>query len=345
VAAGRIIRGIGRGLLALAVALFLVLLAMALHFQLAGPLRQAALAGVALVAGGLAVLWWRRRAAFWGLLLATVAVSAVWYGSIRPSNDRVWAPDVEFGVTGTLAGDVVTLYHVRDFDWSTPETFTGGWETREYRLSQLTSVDLISSVWANPAIAHTLMSFGFADGTHVVFSAEIRKQKGEAFTALGGFFRKFDLVLIAADERDILRLRTDVRREMVSLYRLTAPQELMQRMFLNYVTLGNDLAAHPRFYNTATTNCTTVIWQMAREVDPGLPFDYRVALSGWIAGYLQSIGLLPADVPLEVIEAEARVPPVGPAGNDSAAFSARLRAGMGRAADRAAQRARSTDPV
>jgi hypothetical protein len=228
-----------------------------------------------------------------------------------------------------VQGDTVTLHHVRNFDWSTPDSFTGGWETRTYRLSQLTSVDLISSVWANPAIAHTLVSFGFADGTHVVFSAEIRKQQGQAFSALGGFFRAFVLVLIAADERDILRLRTDLRRERVSLYRLTAPQEMMQRMFLNYVTLGNELAARPRFYNTATTNCTTVIWQMAREVDPGLPLDWRVVLSGHIAGYLQRIGLLPADVPLAAIEAAGRVPAVGPAGPDSAAFSARLRAGMG----------------
>jgi hypothetical protein len=325
-AVGGIGRGIGRGLAGVAVAIFLVLLAMALHFQLELPLRQLAQAGVVLAAGILAVLWWRRLPAFWGLLVAVVAVSAVWYASIRPSNDRVWAPDVAFGVTGTVEGDIVTLSHVRNFDWSTPDTFTGGWETREYRLSQLTSVDLVSSVWANPAIAHTLMSFGFADGTHVVFSAEIRKQKGEAFTALGGFFRKFDLVLIAADERDILRLRTDVRRERVSLYRLTAPPEMIQRMFLNFVALGNALEARPRLYNTATTNCTTVIWQMAREVQPGLPLDRRVVLSGYIAGYLQRIGLLPADIPLDRIEADALVPPVGPGGDDGAAFSARLRA-------------------
>jgi hypothetical protein len=328
-AAGRIIGGIGRGLTALGVAIFLGLLALALQFQLAGLPRQAALAGTALAAVALAVLAWRRSRGFWLLLAAVVTVSALWYGSIRPTNDRPWAPDVAFGVTGMVQGDTVTLHHVRNFDWSTPDSFTGGWETRTYRLSQLTSVDLISSVWANPAIAHTLVSFGFADGTHVVFSAEIRKRQGQAFSALGGFFRAFDLVLIAADERDILRLRTDVRRETVSLYRLTAPPEAIRRMFLNYVTLGNDLAAHPRFYNTAITNCTTVIWQMAREVDPGLPLDWRVVLSGHIAGYLQRIGLLPADVPLARIEASARVPPVGPAGDDSAAFSARLRARMG----------------
>lgn len=326
---GGIFRGIGRGLTALVVPVFLILLILALQFQLEPPLRQVVQAGTALVTAALAMLWFRRSRAFWGLLVAVVAVSAVWYSTIRPSNDRIWAPDVEFGVTGTVEGEIVTLKNVRTFDWSSPDTFTGGWETRKYRLSNLTSVDLISSVWANPAIAHTLMSFGFADGTHVVFSAEIRKQKGEAFTAIGGFFRKFDLVLIAADERDILRLRTDVRRETVSLYSLTAPPEMMRRMFLNMVALGNDLAARPRFYNTATSNCTTVLWQMAREVEPGLPLDRRVFLSGLIAGYLQRVGLLPADVPLAQVEAEARVPPVGPAGPDSAAFSARLRAGMG----------------
>jgi hypothetical protein len=329
-AVGGIIRGIGRVITAVSATIFLVLLAMALHFQLEPPLRQVAQAGTVLAAVVLAVLWFRRSRSFWGLLAVVVAASALWYSTIRPSNDRVWAPDVEFGVIGIVEGDLVTLKHVRDFDWSTPDSFTGGWQTREYRLSDLTSVDLISSVWANPAIAHTLMSYGFADGMHVVFSAEIRKEKGEAFTAIGGFFRKFDLVLIAADERDILRLRTDIRRETVSLYPLTAPPEMMQRMFLNMVTLGNDLAAAPRFYNTATTNCTTVLWQMAREVEPGLPLDARVFLSGLIAGYLQRVGLLPADVPLAQIEAQARVTPVGPAGPDSAAFSARLRAGMGR---------------
>lgn len=325
-AGGRIITVIA----ALAVSVFLVVLGMAVQFQLDPPWRQGVQAALCLVAAALAVLGWRRSPAFWGLLVAVLVVSAVWYSNIRPSNDRIWAPDVEFGMTGTVAGDVVTLHHVRDFNWSSPDEFTGGWETREYRLSQLTSVDLVSSVWGHPAIAHTLMSFGFADGRHVAFSAEIRKEKAEAFTALGGFFRKFDLVLIAADERDILRLRTDVRHETVSLYRLTAPPAMMQQMFLNFVTLGNDLAATPRFYNTGITNCTTVIWQMARAVETGLPLDRRVFLSGYIAGYLQRIGLLPADVPLTQIEALALVPPVGPSGPDSAAFSARLRAGMGR---------------
>lgn len=318
--------GFWRGLVALAMVAGLVLLAMALYFQFDGLPRIVAIAGVGLAALALAVLRWRRqRLAFWGLALAVAAAGMLWYSSLHPSNDRLWTADVEHGVTATIDGDVVTLHNVRNFNWTGRRDFTGGWETHSYRLSELTSVDLFSSVWGNPAIAHTLISFGFADGQHVVFSAEIRKQQGQVYTELGGFFRQFNLVLIAAEERDIIRLRTDVRGETVSRYHLNAPPELARRMFLNYAALGNDLAADPRFYNTAITNCTTVIWQMAREVDPGLPLDWRVVLSGYIAGYLQRVGLLPRDVPLAEIEAAARVAPVGPAGPDNADFSRLIR--------------------
>jgi hypothetical protein len=174
------------------------------------------------------------------------------------------------GVTAQIDGDTVTLQNVRNFDWTTPTEFTPQWETRSYKLSQLQSVDLISSVWASPSIAHTLVSFGFSDGRHVVFSAEIRREKGEAFSSFGGLFKRYELVLIAADERDIVRLRTDVRREWVSLHPIDLTPQTRRELFLSLLELGNELAQEPRFYNTLTTNCTTMVWRLKLRLAPSL---------------------------------------------------------------------------
>lgn len=313
---------------ALLVLLSLALLGLAFHFQFSGTLRTAALILLAIVAIGLAILWYREaNAAFWLGTAAVMLGATLWWSTIRPSNDRDWTPDVAHGVTADIGPDSVTLHNVRNFDWQTVDAATERWETRSYELSDLTSVDVFSSVWGNPAIAHTLVSFGFTDGQHVVFSAEIRKQKGEAYSSLAGFFRRYELVLIAADERDIIRLRTDVRGETVSLYPLDVTQPHIRQMFLDLLALGNDLAVQPRFYNTATTNCTTVQWRLARNISPTLPFNWRVLLSGYLPAYLQSLGVVRTDLPLDQLMAQARLHPTGPANADGAEYSRRLRSG------------------
>ena len=154
--------------------------------------------------------------------------------------------------------------NVRDFEWRTRQDFAPRWRTEVYDLDDLVSVDLISSAWANPAIAHTLISFGFSDGRHLVFSAEIRRERLEVFSEVGGFFKAFELVLIAAEERDIVRLLTDVRGETVSRFTLQVAPEQPRALLVSYLEAGNALAQKPRFYQTITTNFTTVIFKLAR---------------------------------------------------------------------------------
>lgn len=307
----------------------LALLSMALWFQYGGAVRVVSLSLVAALTFALARLWWERRARqvwLWAIVAAAVALG--WYSTLRPSNDRVWAVDVEHGVTSDVQGDVVTLTNVRNFDWRTDTDFTPKWETRSYRLDQLASIDLITSVWANPAIAHVLVSFGFEDGQHIVFSAEIRREKGEVYSALAGFFRRFELVIIAADERDIVRLRTDVRRETVSVFPLSIRPEKRKELFLEYLALADTLSVRPEWYNTATTNCTTVVWRMARALSPGIPLDRDVLLSGYFPRYLYGLGVLSPGQPLDQVLARAVRKPVGPSGTDGVAFSRRLREGL-----------------
>jgi hypothetical protein len=310
----------------------LVLLSMALWFQYGGTLRIFALTLVAAVMLALGRFWVQGRV--WQVWIwATVATVAAlgWYSTLRPSNDRTWAVDVEHGVTADVQGDVVTLTNVRNFDWRTADDFTPRWETRSYRLDQLSSVDLFTSVWGNPSIAHIMIGFGFDDGQHVVFSAEIRREKGEVYSALAGFFRRYELVIIAADERDLIRLRTDVRdnpRETVSLFPLTMRPEKRRELFLEYLSLADTLSVRPEWYNTATTNCTTVPWRLARALAPGLPLNRDVLLSGHFPRYLWTLGVVSPGQPLDEVLARAVRKPVGPAGEDGAEFSRRLRDGL-----------------
>ncbi|EHK66036.1 DUF4105 domain-containing protein [Achromobacter arsenitoxydans] len=239
--------------------------------------------------GGLAWQAWRP-----GLYLHGAALAALlwWWLRIRPSNDRPWTAEVSRQTRGEVSGHLVTLHNVRNFDWRSRTDFTPKWETRRYCLDALQSVDVALSYWGHPAIAHALMSFGFADDDHVVFSVEIRRKQGDKFSEIGGFFKQYELSVIASTEEDSLRVRTNVRGEDGYLYRIHMPEGAARALFLAYVDKANRLVAAPRFYHTLTANCTTIVFQMARRIVPGLPLDYRQLLSGYLPEYLYKLDAL-----------------------------------------------------
>lgn len=266
-----------------------------------------------------------KRPLAWFLLLAVFTVFISWWQNIKPSNDRNWAADVARGVTMEQNGNDIIVHSVRHFDWRSKEDYIPKWETRHYNLDDLTSVDLFSSVWDFPAIAHTMISFGFKNGDHLVFSAEIRRENDEEFSTLGGFFRKFELILIAADERDIIRLRTNIRKEDVSLYPLKMTPEAMRALFTTYLQLGNYLAVHPKFYQTVTANCTTVIYHLAKLIDPEIPADWRILVSGYLIDYLYEQHAVAADIPLDRLKTEAKISTLGRQAGNSDDFSQIIR--------------------
>lgn len=302
-------RGLGLALLLVVLAAGTAWSMTALWYQAPQAWRAVLMALAAGAGVVLAVLGFRRQALAWLGAGGAALVMSVWWASILPSNTRDWAPELDRTVTAQLQGSHVTLHNVRNFDWRTEEDFTPRWETRTYDLRKLTSVDLFSSVWASPSIAHTLIGFGFEDGQHVVFSIEIRREKGESFSEIGGFFKEFELSMIAADENDIIRLRTDARGETVSVYPLKVTPQQARELFLYYLARSNALAEKPEFYQTITTNCTTVIYDLARLVDARLPFDWRILLSGHLPDYLYDLGLIRTDAPLAEVRREAVIPP------------------------------------
>ncbi|MGO3743105.1 Lnb N-terminal periplasmic domain-containing protein [Kerstersia sp.] len=296
-----IVRALSRGLAACLLAGFVLWGALALWYQAGAVWRWPAL--VLWLCIGLHAVFRlaagrkpgqsqaQRRVWRYSMLLAALLLLG-WWSRLQPSHDRIWADDVAHLLEAEVSGNHVTLHNVRNFDWRSATDYTPRWETREYDLDQLVSADLLLSYWMGPAIAHTLVSFGFADGQQLVFSLEIRKESHESFSAIAGFFRQYEVVLIAADENDIVRVRTNARDEEVQLYRLALTPDQLKTAFLGYLDEAQSIGQRPRFYNTLTSNCTTIVMDLGRQIADGLPLDYRVLLSGYFAEYAYEQGAL-----------------------------------------------------
>ena len=261
-------------------------------------------------------------AAFGGLL--------IWWHRIAPSNARIWADDVAQMTSGTVDGNRVTLRNVRNFEWRSTTDYTQRWETRHYDLDRLNSVDMIMSYWNRRSIAHMLISFGFDDGGHVAFSVEIRREKIESYSEIGGFFKEFELSVIAADERDVIRLRTNVRGEDAYLYRFRIPVSAMRSLFLGYTDEANALIGTPRFYNTVTVNCTTLVYHMMKRIVGFLPLSWQLLVSGYLPEYVYRVGGLDQRHPLEELRALGRITDRARKADRSGTFSADIRQGIPR---------------
>lgn len=305
-------------------------------FYLARSGLLASCAALATIPVALWALWGGR---LWGLLPAALAggLALVLFYNLHPSHDRTWSPDVAYLATGKVKGDGLIMDHVRTFRWRADDTAEPVWNKRVYDLDTLTSVDLIASYWMGEPIAHTMLSFGFTqpDGRieHLVFSAEIRKEKGEQYSAIAGFFRQYELAIIAADEIDIIGVRAQVRSEDVRIYPLAMPKATARELLLHEVALANRLKARPKFYNTITANCTTVPFHLARLLVPGLPLDWRILASGYFPDYLYKLGAIPNAVPFSKMRALA---PASERAKDALStnapnFSTAIRAGLPKA--------------
>ena len=249
--------------------------ALAIHYTSTAPAGLKLISIVLLIAaslGAIVSLIARRwlRPAFGALLIALAGLFA-WWSTVEPSNDREWKPEVAVLPHATRDGDHVTIRNIRNFEYRTASDFTPAYYDKTFDLQKLESVDLIASYWAGPAIAHIFVSFGFGNDDYVAVSIERRDEQGEGYSTIKGLFRQYEVFYVVADERDVIRLRTNFRKdppEDVYVYRVQGPIENGRRLFLEYVRKINELAEQPEFYNTVTSNCAGNIWLNA-HVNPG----------------------------------------------------------------------------
>jgi hypothetical protein len=327
----RVIRWFGELLLLLATLIAIAWAFGAVWFD--APFRNTNKVAAGLLAVGFAITivfvkpLWRKITAvalLFGIVLA-------WWLTLSPTNDSDWQPDVAKKAWADVKGDEVTFHNVRNCDYRTATDYTPHWETRTVHISQITGIDLAINYWGSPWIAHPIVSFQFADAPPLCFSIEIRKKLGQTYSTIAGLYRQFELIYIVADERDVIRLRTNYRKEDVYLYHTTISPERARERFFEYIDSINALRNTPRWYNAITTNCTTSI-RTQHPPKERVPWDWRILLNGKGDELMyEHHVIVTGGLPFAELKTRSLIDTRARAANDSPDFSQLIRKGLPKA--------------
>lgn len=284
--------------------------------------------GAVLLSGAAVAVWLRhsKRAAVGVMAVGCVAIWG-WTQTVRPAKHADWAPDLARSARAEVEGTRVTLYDVRDFRYRSTSDWDAAWYSATYDTRELTGawfiVEPFSGVWG---AAHTMVSFGFADGRYLVFSVEVRREKGETFSALGGLFRQFELTYVVGDERDLVQLRSNHRKDDVYLYPVDASRERIASFFLDMVARMNALHEAPEFYDTLTNNCTTNLVRHLEKVSQvEVPYDHRTLLPAFSDALAYELELIDRDAPLDTVRKRYHINARAQAADGRQDFSRRIR--------------------
>lgn len=326
-----ILRRIGFALVAFVLLCFSVWSAAALLID--GPLEGNAALGLAGAWGILCLVVVRGVRPGWRALVAIAALNVVvvgWWLGIEARNDRDWVAETAQLAHVQQDGNSVRFRGVRNFEYRAETDFTPRWEERSYDLSTVVAADLFISYWGAPVIAHTIMSWEFADGRHLAVSIETRKEVGEEYSAVLGFFRQFEIYYVVADERDVVGVRTNHRGETVYLYRLSATPEEARELLQDYIESIAELDERGAWYNAITHNCTTTIWEHARRLGRGGAWDWRILANGSADAMLYLRGSIDTTLPFEELRERSNITLAAQSAADDEKFSERIRRGLPR---------------
>ncbi len=240
-----------------------------------------------LTLGSLFSIEWRLKAL--SLYVITFTSLLLWYSTILPSNNRMWQKDVAVLPYATQEGNLISMHNIRNATYRSELDYDISYYDKTFDVQKLIGVDIVAVYWMGPSVAHIFLSFEFVGDEHLAISIETRKEMGEIYTTLEGFFRQYELYYVVADERDVIALRTNYRKDPVEdvyIYPATGTQEEAQELFLAYIEKINSLKKTPEFYNTLTTNCTTSIWKSTHKFLEDLSFSWKILVSGYLPEYL-----------------------------------------------------------
>ena len=260
------------------------------------------------------------------LLAATIILLIVWI-AIRPSNERDWSPDQALLPWAEFQGDQVTIRNIRNFTYASTTEYIPAYYDAVFDLKKIKSVDYVVepfSAWAGSA--HTFLTFGFADQQYVSISIEIRKEKGERFSAWKGLFKQFEIMYVIADEQDVIKLRSNFRRDQIFLYPIKAAPEKIAALFIDMLQGANRLKEQPEFYNTVTNTCATKIADHVNAVSPGrIPWSYKLIFPGYSDELAYQLGLIDTDLPFTAIRRQYQINDRAERYADAPDFSVKIR--------------------
>lgn len=246
---------------------------------------------------------------------------------VRPSNDRDWALDQAVLPYAEIDGDQVSVHNIRNFSYTSTSDYTPVYYDATFDLNKIKNIYFVVEPFSGyVGAAHTFLSFEFDGDKFVSISVEIRKEKGESFSAVKGLLRQYELTYVIADERDVVKLRSNYRHDKVFVYPVKTTPEKMRAVFLSMIERTNKLKAEPEFYNTIFSNCTTNIAKHVNQISPKrVPWDITFLLPEEADRYVYKLGLIDNALPFEETRAEHFINDLAEQYADSTDFSLKIR--------------------
>jgi hypothetical protein len=281
-----------------------------------------------LLAGAVALALWRTSGPIaLGVLATLCAAVFAWTRTVQPSLTRDWAPDLVRVAHAEEEGTHVTFHDLRAFHYRSTTDWDAAWYSATYDTRELVRAWYIVEPFNGfEGAAHTMVSFEFSGDRFLAFSVEIRREKGETYSVLGGLFRQYELTYVVGDERDLIQLRSNHRRDDVYLYPVRASPERTTAFFLDMVRRMNAVHTRPEFYNSLTSNCTTNIVRHLEKVSAtDVPYDHRTLLPAYSDELAFALGLIDTEVGLAETRERHRINTLALAAQDSDDFSPRIR--------------------
>jgi hypothetical protein len=280
------------------------------------------------------------------VLVLVIAVRPLWKGTVAvvilfipvlalyftvfASNEGRWQPEVAETAWAKIDGDAIIIHNFRNFDYRSSTDFISNWETKTVDLTQLRGIDLFINYWGSEWMAHPIVSFQFGDSDNVAFSIELRAQIGQKPSTLAGLYKTYGLIYLVGNERDLVRVRTNYRKEDIYLYRTVVKPERARAIFLDYLRRVNALHEHPEFYNALTSNCTTNvrIHTAATAIGKPPPWDWRILINGYADQMLYERHDLVGDATFADLKKQALINEKAKAADRDPQFSQRIRTGL-----------------
>ena len=250
------------------------------------------------------LLRWFKRILYFVLIIIILIASlfAILNLSTKPSNDRTWNQDQAILPYAEINNNLITIRNIRNFTYASATSYTPNYYDKVFDLNKIKKVWYVVEPFAGiPGSAHTFLSFEFEDNQFISISVEIRKEKGETYSPIKGLFNNYELMYVIADERDVIKLRSNYRKDLVYVYPANTTKEKMQELFLDMIQRTNNLNQHPEFYNTITNTCTTNIVAHINKITPNrVPFfNLRILLPANSDKLAYDLGLIDTDLPFE----------------------------------------------
>lgn len=261
-------------------------------------------------------------------MLSILLVAGLFAWATRPSHERVWRAEQAVLPQVTFEGRRVHVRNVRDFTYRSKTDFTPAYRDRTYDLDRLRrvwfGVSPFTREWRGPA--HAFLSFEFTDSQYVAVSVEARREATETYSVWKGALRRYELIYVIGEERDVIGVRAVTWNVPVHLYPIRATREQVRALFVGMMERARQVEQRPEFYHTFTNSCSTnILHPVNRIATRKIPWGLEVILPGYADRLAYERGLIDTDLPLAQARKRFLVNDRARAAIDSPDFSTRIR--------------------